>query len=401
MNSNLVNFISYLISFVLICFLGIHLTKSKNTEAVKVKLTPQILKQRTENKLKRVTPKSEISALKTLILPAPPPSLNLTATIKNDAAIIENSNARPQNLREKKEQKIIKPDLKKIEKIKASLEPEPRKHIFNKVALIPTSEDEKILMVKSLRPTNKIKKNLGQIKPLQKEPTIKKYSQTTHTQSKKIKFPKSTKAIDAAEIKQTFRTFKKKTPHKIIKTSGKGVLNSGRVLLRKLEHGSAPSIRFGWPEKASNRDRLFQLLTGCYGMKVALMDTHNKLFRAEDNPGVAWQLNMDAYSGFIRLVDGVSTDQELSIINQVRERHRLLMLSQPIRMFPRNFDGALLGELSNYFNSKNKTIKTITGDYKQNGNSVYIENIHVNGHPLNHIISLAPYSTCRGSERRI
>lgn len=48
-------------------------------------------------------------------------------------------------------------------------------------------------------------------------------------------------------------------------------VRKGRTLLRILEHGDGPEIQITWPKSSRERDRLFDLLVRCYGVRVALM----------------------------------------------------------------------------------------------------------------------------------
>ena len=172
-------------------------------------------------------------------------------------------------------------------------------------------------------------------------------------------------------------------------------LSTGRALLKIMEHGSGPNINFAWPDNEGARDSLFALLRKCYGMQVALMDQNKRLFRRSDATGSPWLIDMDRISGFTRMAGGKLTRFERQIIKQTKQKHSHIRLITPVRMFPRNFDGGLLGELSRFMKGNNSKLRSISARYKQNGRSLFMEDIRINGQKVSGKIDLSPYSTCR------
>ena len=87
--------------------------------------------------------------------------------------------------------------------------------------------------------------------------------------------------------------------------------SKGRVLLKKLEHGKGPQIEVSWPDKLSQKQKLYFTLTKCFGMKTAGLNSSNQLFQKKDSPSKPLKLNMDTSSGFIREVNGRISQAEM------------------------------------------------------------------------------------------
>jgi hypothetical protein len=112
----------------------------------------------------------------------------------------------------------------------------------------------------------------------------------------------------------------------------------GRVLLRMLEHGAGPSIEIAWPDSARQRDKLFERLRSCFGMRLAAMDGGDRLYVAEGARGVPWELNLDRYSGFIRQPAGLLAKAEKRAFADIQSHHARLGGAQLVRLFPRQVD---------------------------------------------------------------
>ena len=215
-----------------------------------------------------------------------------------------------------------------------------------------------------------LSKNLNQIKPIQKSVKI----------NRRLVRDRSS-GIDNTQI-------------------GK-VVKKGRALLRILEHGSGPDITFAWPDSNNARHNLFMLLRKCYGMQTVLLSQNKKLYRQSDMSGRSWLIDMDKISGFTRMAGGKLTQLEQKIIKQTRRQHSQIQLDTVVRMFPRKFDGGLLGELARFMDNTETKIRSISARYKQDNRGLFMEDIRVNGRIVDGQIDLRPYSTCNNSRTRI
>jgi len=168
----------------------------------------------------------------------------------------------------------------------------------------------------------------------------------------------------------------------------------GRVLLRMLEHGTGPSITISWPEPSGDQDRLYRVLTQCYGMEVALIDTQGVLFSTVSGKVQKWAPNLDRYSGFIRQVNGAAADVERQRF-QSATRSRSGTSLTPVRVFRRQFDGVLLGGLIQLSGGWAMSAERIKARYSLIGHDLSVEDIQIDGEPISGRIDLATLIQCR------
>jgi hypothetical protein len=167
---------------------------------------------------------------------------------------------------------------------------------------------------------------------------------------------------------------------------------AGRALLQILEHGSGPGIVIAWPGEASERSALYSLLTRCYGVHTALLDSAGNLYRA-DQAG-AWAPNTDRYSSFLRQVEGRLPAGERSAVEAIRRRHPGTRGSSTVRLFPRNVDAVLLGGLRGIVGDHYREASRINARYARSGQSVVVEDIRIDGAALPGRVALTPPRYC-------
>jgi len=172
----------------------------------------------------------------------------------------------------------------------------------------------------------------------------------------------------------------------------------GRTLLRLLEHGSGPTIELAWPGTARQRENLFDLLGGCYGMQVALMDRKDRLFIASGRRTVPWALNLDRFSGFLREPAGVISRQERRAAEQIRAHHGGLRNAVPVRIFRRDVDARLLGGLRRLIGGSYPRVQAIRARYRARGRQLVVEDIVADGRAIPGRLELPPVA--RGACRR-
>jgi hypothetical protein len=166
----------------------------------------------------------------------------------------------------------------------------------------------------------------------------------------------------------------------------------GRVLLHILEHGSGPGIVITWPGSASERSALYSLLTGCYGVRTALLDSTGRLYRA-DQAG-AWTPNTDRYSGFLRQVEGRLPAGEHSAVAAIQRRNPGARGSSTVRLFPRNVDAVLLGGLRGIVGERYGDASRISARYARSGRAVVVRDVRVDGAALAGRVELTPPRSC-------
>lgn len=157
------------------------------------------------------------------------------------------------------------------------------------------------------------------------------------------------------------------------------VVEKGRTLLRLLEHGSGPTIEFAWPDNTNEKMALYNVLVQCHGMRVALLDDRDRLFSNDSPPGTKWQINLDRYSTFIRQISGQSVDPERQEITRIKHRQSGLGSVTPVRIFTRQLDAYVLGNLGQILGAGYRSKRFIQARYNMNGNTILITDIVVDG----------------------
>ena len=267
--------------------------------------------------------------------------------------------------------------------------------------------------LEAIKPSQKTPKSpLSLLKPLQKfDRTQQKENLITLRPLKPLKTMKTRQSLPPQNttvtsiIKEKTRPTAEKHPQKssnmstTVTDTSSHSLRKGRALLRILEHGSGPEINFAWPENHAARNNLFDIFRRCYGMHVALLGSNNLLYRLTDPAGKPWKPNMDKISGFSRIVGGKIAESEEKLIYRLKRRHSSIRGGTPVRLFPRNFDGAVLGGLSKFIGMVDAPLRSISARYKMNGSRVLMTDIRINQSPVSGVINLGSYSSCKKFRR--
>ena len=153
----------------------------------------------------------------------------------------------------------------------------------------------------------------------------------------------------------------------------------GRVLLRKLEHGSGPFIEIAWPVSSGQRKLLYRLFRNCYGMEVAVINSDGELFRLNETKGEPWSPNLDRYSSFFRKPAGSLTVQEYERLNQIRKVHGQFNGANHVRIFSRQTDAMLLGGLKSLIGDEYQEGSVVRAYYRTENGTVIVENIQLDG----------------------
>lgn len=164
------------------------------------------------------------------------------------------------------------------------------------------------------------------------------------------------------------------------------VIARGRTLLRLQEHGAGPGIEIAWPDGSAERECLYETLRRCHGMRLALMTPEGKLYRAEDAPGAAWQVDLDRFSGFIREARGWLASEEGREIDRLRRRHGID--GNAVRIFPRTVDAAFFGGLGRIVGRRYDETESIRAHYLLTANKVEVASIRLDGKPVSGRIAL-------------
>jgi hypothetical protein len=202
----------------------------------------------------------------------------------------------------------------------------------------------------------------------------------------------------AAKARAEARAQAQQNPKSDIEVSVKAA-RTGRQLLRILEHGKGPAIEIAWPGSSAQRERLQGVLKRCYGMRIALIDRAGRLFRDEGPRGRKWHVDLDRFSGFVRRPNGHITVAERRDARRVARYHQGVPASDPVRIFPRAADAALLGGLAQLLGGDYQAAKTITASYRLQGLRVTVGDLRIDGRRVAGRIDLSrgAAAACRGT----
>ena len=168
----------------------------------------------------------------------------------------------------------------------------------------------------------------------------------------------------------------------------------GRVLLRVLEQGAGPTIEIAWPEGTDARSRLYERLRNCFGMEVAMMDSHGQLFGLNDPISSPWRIDRDRYSSFVRDAGATATAGERDLASAIRRRHGGLSSARIVRVFPRNMDAVLLGGIRKLSGQEYESARMIHAGYELSAGELLVSNVSVDGSQSRGNISMVLASTC-------
>lgn len=166
------------------------------------------------------------------------------------------------------------------------------------------------------------------------------------------------------------------------------IVGEGRALLRILEQGAGPGIEIGWPSDARGRDRLYDILVRCLGMRTGVLDSEGRLYMADGRKGQPSVLDAERYSGFVRRPEGAMAKDEQGEVARVRAFHRTAAAS-PARIFPRRVDAFLIGGLRQVVGENYLRVKSIRAAYRLRGGKVVVDSITADGRTIPGMIDLS------------
>lgn len=165
----------------------------------------------------------------------------------------------------------------------------------------------------------------------------------------------------------------------------------GRVLLRLLEHDSGPSVRIAWPEDGQRRERLYAVLSACYGMRSAWIMPDGRIAGDDALLGRDGLVATDRYSGFIREARGKLPRAE---IRRLRSMGTPAAGAAPVRLFPRQVDAIFLGGLRRIVGEGYAGMRAVVARYRLSGSNLALEDIRVDGQPIAGNIPISPIRHC-------
>jgi len=163
-----------------------------------------------------------------------------------------------------------------------------------------------------------------------------------------------------------------------IETAKEDAVKEGRVLLKLLETGKGPDVEIAWPEHSDQKRKLFEAFETCLGLQTGLMTKLGTIYVAGGRRGHPKKINPDRTSLFLRQSTGALPSKEIKQHAAIRVYHSLSG-GEPVRLFARVVDAALLGGLFQLVPAKVKSGVRVRGQYGLKAGAITIERISVNG----------------------
>ncbi len=163
-------------------------------------------------------------------------------------------------------------------------------------------------------------------------------------------------------------------------TVDRQAVQEGRVLLVMLAEGKGPNIEIAWPNDGKSREKLYRLLSSCYGMKSAILRGNGELFIAEGKPGKPWEINRDYYSSLLREPRGRVAAVERRAVERIEAYHGVR--GTAVRVLPRVVDAGIVGALFGLSGSETRQDVAITAHYDFDERGLVVSGISVAGRPI-------------------
>ena len=174
--------------------------------------------------------------------------------------------------------------------------------------------------------------------------------------------------------------------------------SAGRIALRLLEHGRGPNIEIAWPDNRPARNRLYDYLTRCLGMRTVLIAASGRVFDiSSDRSGR--DFDPDRMSGFVRQARGDLPTRERDTLRRLRQKFAHQSDLSPVRLFPRNRDAVLLAGLTRLAGTDYENASHIAAQYHLDGQALSITDLRIDGHSKPGTTRLFNSTTCRTDRR--
>lgn len=144
---------------------------------------------------------------------------------------------------------------------------------------------------------------------------------------------------------------------------------------------NVPNIQIHWPRNRLEKVALYNRLIGCHGLQHAVLVSSGALYRMDDPPGTAWQIDLEIVSSLFRQPHGRLTEAEAMREKEIRERHALGTRGRLIRLFPRTVDVLLLNDLGRIGTGGLAEVTEVSGRYILRGGKVAIADLKLDGRP--------------------
>ena len=254
---------------------------------------------------------------------------------------------------------------------------------------------KKEISKKNQKKINNIKNNYFLENKLKNENYNKKLSKKTNIEN--IKYSNKKPKIDDQLLKSPLKLSKENNTSKNIFKLNKEFHNSESTLTKKelikkgksfLQNKKNISFLFKWPLDLKDHDEIYLNLINCLGVKGIILDKNQDIFTLNKiyKNGIP-----SSFSSILRKPSNIYSYLEKNYINDIRIKYALIDNSYYFRMFPKELDYFIFGEVLKISEKLNIKTKNFSGTYKVINSNIYINNLMINNKILDLEINLSKF----------
>ena len=243
--------------------------------------------------------------------------------------------------------------------------------------------------------SNTIKKNYFLENKLKNKNYKKKQPKKINIEN--IKYSNKKTKIDNQFLKSPLKLSKQINNNKNIFKLNKETINSESALTKKdlikkgesfLKNNENISFSFKWPLDLNAHDEIYSNLITCLGVKGIIVDKNQNIFTLNKiyKNGIP-----SSFSTILRKPSNIYSNLEKNYINDIRTKYNLKDNSNYFRMFPKELDYFIFGNLLKISENYNIKIKDFSGTYKVINSNIYINNLMINNKFIDLNIKLSKF----------
>ena len=256
-------------------------------------------------------------------------------------------------------------------------------------------EYKKKISKKRQNKSNNTKKNYFLENKLKNKNYKKKQSKKINIEN--IKYLNKKTKIDNHFLKSPLKFSKQIDNNKNIFKLNKGINNSDSTLTKKdlikkgenfLKNNENIIFSFKWPLDLNAHDEIYSNLITCLGVKGIIVDKNQNIFTLNKiyKNGIP-----SFFSTILRKPSNIYSNLEKNYIDNIRTKYNLIDNSNYFRMFPKELDYFIFGNLLKISEKHNIKIKNFSGTYKVINSNIYINNLMINNKFIDLNIKLSKF----------
>ena len=151
-------------------------------------------------------------------------------------------------------------------------------------------------------------------------------------------------------------------------------ISKGMAILRETEQGKPLNFEIFWPQDRGQSEKLYNLLSSCYGMQSALLDDQGNLYFPAKKKGRL----PSGFSPLLHQVKQAAAFREAQKLNALREKHSLNETAVSLRVHRRTTHAALLSGLERLSSRPLSEFHSISARYEISGGELAVSDIKFN-----------------------